>query len=455
MNYKNNLLRTMVSVSVLLFAMPAIADERDSRINILEQQLQMMAQEIQALKQAQQQDRQAVNAMNKSVEKKIVEDVSKMEPAAGGSDVKITMKPVPKITSGGFSWQPTGRVHVDYASFSDDKRDHPNGAELRRARLGMKGNISKDLEYKIEVDFGNESVSMKDAYLAYTGIENTELIAGNFKPSMSLENNTSSNDITFIERSAPTSAFTFSEILGIGGKTHGEKWSLAAGLFNDDVGVQSSDDEAWAAVVRGTVAPILNNETLIHLGASATYFSPDQANDRFDFDAQAENALQSVDSVSANFTGGDSAQIYGLEAAAKWGAVSAQGEYYITNVEMNQGNNLGFTGGYVQGSWVLTGESRPYNIGKGAFSGIKPSNPFDVQNNNWGAFEIAARYSTLDVSDENVLGGEMDNYTLALNWYLNDYARLMANYIIVDTDQNAVTPNDDPQILLLRSQVKF
>ena len=445
----------VASIALFAFANPVFADERDDRIQMLEQQLKMMAGEIQALKQAQQQDRQSVAAINENVEKRIVEEVSKIEPAAGDNGVEVTMKPTPKVKYGEFEWQPTGRIHVDYAAFDDDQRDHPDGAELRRARLGMKGKISQDFGYKLEVDFGNEDVSLKDAYLQYTGIENSAITVGNHKPPLSLENLTSSNDITFIERSAPTAAFSKSEILGASASTHGERWSLTGGFYNDDVGTQSSDDEAWSAGARGTFAPVLSDNSFVHLGASATYRKPDQANDQFDFDSRAENALQSVDSVSAQFGRADNAQIYGFEAAAQWGPVSAQGEYFMTNVEQNSGSDLDFSGGYAQASWVLSGESRSYKASGGKFGGVKPLNAFDPKNGDWGAVEVAARYSTLDVSDGAVLGGEMDNYTIGVNWYLNDYARLMANYIFVDTDQNSVTPNDDPQILLLRSQVNF
>jgi len=443
----------MAGTALLVFSNPVFADERDDRIQLLEQQVQMLAAEIQSLKQEQKQDRQAVAAIEQNVTKKLEKAPTQSQTE---NSAKVTMNPSPKIEYGNFSWQPFGRIQLDYAAFNDDKRDHPDGAEFRRARLGMKGQIAKDFGYKAEIDFANEGVNFKDVYMNYTGIDNTEIRIGNFKPPLGLEELTSGNDITFIERSAATSAFATGEIIGAGVLTHGENWSVSTGLFNDDAGRQSSGDEAWSAGVRGTFSPLHEKDRIAHIGGSATYRKPDQANDTFDFDATAENALQTVDSVSANFTDADNAQLYGLEAAVALGPFSAQGEYFLVDVERTNGrSNHDFSGGYAQASWVLTGESRSYSAKDGKFGTIQLANAFNPRNGDWGAVEMAARYSTIDVTDQDISGGKMDNYTLGANWYLNNNMRLMANYIFVDTDNTAVTANDDPQILLLRSQVNF
>jgi phosphate-selective porin OprO/OprP len=227
-------------------------------------------------------------------------------------------------------------------------------------------------------------------------------------------------------------------------------------MFNDDAGVSSSDDEAWYLSGRIAWAPIMQEQTTFHVGVSGGHREPDQNGERFDFDSRAENAIQSTDSVSANFANADSADTYGLEAALVYGPFSLQGEYFFMDADRNGGNSdLEFDGAYVQASYFLTGERRPYSAKNGAFGRVAPKAPFDIRKGDWGAWELAARYSTIDVSDNDVLGGEMDNYTVGLNWYLSKNARIMANYISVDTDENAVTPNDDPEIILLRTQVDF
>ena len=96
----------------------------------------------------------------------------------------------------------------------------------------------------------------------------------------------------------------------------------------------------------------------------------------------------------------------------------------------------------------MTGESRDYKFDDGDFGRVNPIN-------TWGAVELALRYSTIDLNDGPVSGGEEENITFGLNWYVHPHARLMINYIVVDNDKNAdgdgdITGNDSPRILLGR-----
>jgi phosphate-selective porin OprO/OprP len=70
----------------------------------------------------------------------------------------------------------------------------------------------------------------------------------------------------------------------------------------------------------------------------------------------------------------------------------------------------------------------------------------------WGAVELALRYSALDLLDENVLGGEQQDFTLGLNWYLNRNLRLMFNFVQVDADLRGTLETDRPRIYQMRLQ---
>lgn len=458
----------LVSTAVLLVSnTPAFADAKDDRIEALEKQMLIMMEEINALKAERAEEkkekqalRQQIQAIESNTTAQIEQKIADIAPAAGietrEDDVEISMKgSTPKFTKGDFSWQPMGRIHLDAGAISDDERDHSNGAEFRRARLGMQGTVAKDFGYKAEVDFANEGVAIKEMYMNYTGIEDTEFRIGHFKPGYTLEDMTSSNDITFIERAAVVDSFGTSENLGAGIIRTGQNWMAQLGFFNDDAGVSSSDDEMWSVAGRLAGTPIKNDNGLVHLGASVAYREPDQATERFDLDATAENRIQSVDSVSSVINDGESLTVMGVEAAAVSGPFSIQGEYLAADIENDGGQDPFYQGAYGQIAWTLTGESRSYSNNKGAFGGIKPARPLDPSKGDWGAVELAARFSHLDLNDNGLNGGEMNNTTFAANWYLNDYMRLMANVILVDTDGNATTPDDDPTVMLIRSQVKF
>jgi len=90
-----------------------------------------------------------------------------------------------------------------------------------------------------------------------------------------------------------------------------------------------------------------------------------------------------------------------------------------------------YDGWYVDASWFITGESRPYE--DGLFGRVKVNNPVYGGSGGWGAWQIAGRYDVVDLSDQAaaISGctacGEQKTWLIGVNWYLNDYTRLMLN----------------------------
>lgn len=395
-----------------------------------------------------------INALQKQVNKlKEQQKTSTID----ASDIVVQMKPSPKISSkdGAHTFQPFGRVQLDYGFFNDDKVDHPDGANFRRARLGFKGKVAEEWGYKFEIDFAKEGVAFKDVYLSYKGLKNTELKVGHFKPAFGLEELTSANYITFIERSSPITTFASGEIIGASARHHWNNGAITVGIHNDDAGTTSNDDEAWSLASRATLAPIRDEGRLLHLGVSHIHRSPDRASNAVRYKTKAENGIATASTVdTGTIANVDDTTLYGLEAAAIWNNVSLQAEYVQANVD-TETTDHDLSGYYIAGSYFLTGESRPYSVSAGKFGRVRPNTPFSLKDGGLGAIELAARYSNIDLTDGTVSGGEMSNYTIGVNWHPVDHVRLMANYIMVDSDKNAVTANDDPSIILLRGQVDF
>ena len=88
------------------------------------------------------------------------------------------------------------------------------------------------------------------------------------------------------------------------------------------------------------------------------------------------------------------AQVYSVESAAQLGSLFFEGEYFWFNIERAGQPSLRFDGGYVEGAWTFTGERRKYNPEAGAYRTIVPDHPFSPATHEWGAWEIAGRFST-------------------------------------------------------------
>lgn len=374
--------------------------------------------------------------------------------------VKVSMAERLKIESadGLYSFQPYGRVHYDYTAFADDDLDRANNAQLRRARLGFRGDIGEDLAYRMEMDFGNEDTNLRDVYLTYSGFDAFDIDLGNMKPAMGLEQLISSNDIAFVERAAATNAFTRGHILGATVSSGGDNWSLRGGVYNEDARTNNgTDDEALSVEARATGDLLYQSPHVLHLGLSGSWRRPNSATNSLTF-ATAPGGSGPLSIVSTGAIADvDDAMVYGGEFASIFGPLSLQGEYLRADVNRTGLSSASFDGWYAQTGYILTGETRPYRGSDGLTGRVKPRDPFSLKEGGWGAFELLARYDTLDLNDADagILGGEVKQYGFGLNWYMRDNVRLMANYIAVNSDIDAVVPDDDPDVYHLRAQWDF
>ena len=333
---------------------------------------------------------------------------------------------------------PSGRLHLDYAKHDSDLAQFDDRFLVRRAQLGLNVKFSQDWSAKFVYDFASGG-SLKDAYLRYDGWKPAELTLGQFKVPFGLEQLTSTNDISFIERSLPSSAFTLSRRKGIGLDSHGKKYSMAAMVFGASVG----GNEGSGAAARFTYTPIKQGETLLHLGFSATTERPAGS---VSFDTRPESLPTDLRLLRTG-TISDVRRIdqLGVEAAWVKGPVSIQGERMSSRLSRNLGEpDVDLHGWYVAGSWLLTGESRGYR--NGVFKGVTPSS-------ERGAWELTARFSQLSLDDGAIRGGSENNLTLGVNWYFREHLRIMANYIKVNSDRRGIS--DNPNILDFRAQLNF
>src|SRR5262249_1794668 len=178
--------------------------------------------------------------------------------------------------------------------------------------------------------------------------------------------------------------------------------------------------EQFGAVGRVAGQVISGYDYSLHLGADAEFLIRPQHNlvgNSFTLTLSDRPELRidpTVIITTGAMSGVSGAQVYSAEAAATYGPLFFQGEYYWYNVARNNLPglpNLKFNGGYAEASLVLTGETHPYIPATAAYGGIIPANPFSLWGGGWGAWEIAGRLSTMNLNNQlgttnGVAGGQ-------------------------------------------------
>lgn len=338
-----------------------------------------------------------------------------------------------------FKYWLDGRVQIDGADYFGSKNALATGVGIRRARIGVKTTLFRDWEGEIDVDFAGDAVEAKDLWIGYAGWRNSLLRIGNFKEPFSLETLTSSKYITFLERSY-IDAFSPDRHIGVSYSRWGDRWQFSVGAFGQGSGDvdATGQNQGYGLTGRFTVAPILADRRVLHLGIGISRRTPDAAApasaEQLRIRARPETNINKARMLSTGkMTNIDAQVLYNAEAAVVSGPLSLQGEYTGTTVKRLHGlSDATFGGGYGYVSYFLTGESRPYLASEGEFDRIFPKSPK-------GAWEIAARVSTMSLDDAGVgiLGGKGTNYTLGVNWYVNPNFKFMANYVRVILNANA------------------
>ena len=350
--------------------------------------------------------------------------------------------------------RPSDEIEDAYFVDDDGNVDEPlDRIFFRRSRIYIRGTLHKHIRFKAEYDFAGGSVSWTDVYLQFVKLPAFgNIYVGKFKAPFGLEELTSSRFITLQERSL-TDAFVPGRQVGVllknsvfGKRVH---WAFAMTRSDDDGTVDSlTDSPDTNFTLRLAATPYRASKTRsAHVGLAYHL----QNEEGFRFRARPEGRTKSVRLVDVR---GDSHQVdqIGLEGALVYGSVSVQGEYMTATPDVAGTDHPTFAAYYVMGSYFLTGESRPYS--GGAFGRAKPKRKFDLRKGTMGAVELAARMSRIDLSDGDFDGGVERNFTLGVNWYPHNNARVTLNYIAAYLDRGDLD-DELTTIVSMRFQVDF
>ncbi len=390
------------------------------------------------------------------------------------------------------------QLNYDFGAYFTGQTPNPNnrsatlapyGENLRRARIPFAFRY-EDITAVVTPDFGGTpdgTPTLYEANVSYTGLKPVKFTVGYLNPSLTLADSTGSQDFMFMEE--PSIANIVRSVAAgdsrasAGGLGYGQQWFAAAYLTGQKYGAQStttSINSQSGMSVRVAARPFTGSDYDIHIGFSGSdafhltrNAGGGQTTSFSDYPEARVDPIKLIN--TGTISGADSAYSWGPEFGARYKNFLIEGEFMGVGVNRSAyagapAPNLSYNGGYVEASWVLTGEPRRYNPATASFSKPTPANPFSPKDGKWGAFELAARYSATDLNSKtttgissNVTGGTFGGYqqivTLGLNWYLNDNYRVMADYYISNIDKlntaGKTQVGQNFQALLFRLQATY
>lgn len=467
MSWKTRLIAGVAGVALLCPGLAVAQESTEARIKALEEQLELLQSQIADLKA---QTTASVSAVRSDATSTTI-SLANGRPTFATSDGQFTasIRGVFQLDAAQYDQDAPGPLASDFrrGSFNDSAendraRDLNDGANFRRARLGIEGKAFGDFEYNFLYDFGGsgneEAGRISAAWVQYNGLP-VKIRIGAFSPANGLEEAVSTNGSLFVERAAVSELVR--GIAGGDGRTaaslaaSGDRWTALAAVTGNLVGAQTFDEQT-AALGRFTFVPLRRDASLVHLGVNSTFVinpaasGPDVAGAAATPIRLRERPEIRVDGTRLVDTGSIDAEglvALGAEFGAQWKNLYLQSEYF--DIQLDRKGSLSdpeFSGWYAQAGWTITGEPRRYQTSNGTFDAPQPAKPFNLETGDWGAWELGLRYSYLDLNflegapgaaatTAAIRGGEQEIFTLGLNWYLNRVLRFQAAWQNVRVDR--------------------
>jgi phosphate-selective porin OprO/OprP len=485
MKTKSILLGSVALVAAVFAATPAFAgkstkdDRRDQEIQDLKARLEKLERETED-------DKIANGARLSAVEQK--QDAVQW--------TFVDLRPTVRTGDGRFEMAIRGRFMLDFASFEQDPNDfgggygaagncdltnvlcdQGSGAVFRRVRLGVEGKFFRDFIYEMRFDFGGSGAEAAGTVnimrVGYTGIPDTRIHVGAIQPILTMYDATSSADLTTMER-----AGIITTLVGAFGgdnarrgvevtwqKEHlfyqGSNFMLSGAFTGERIGGTHSglpavgNDENTHLLGRAAWRVWSDGVSNVQIGASgAKILNVDEKSIQLQERPEirvAGDRFVNTGALSVVKDGNNHA--YGFEFGANWQNIYVAGEWY--KMELDRPGALldpNFSGWYVEGEWIITGENKRYaasatNNNIAVFRGPSVTSPWSM-GGSLGAISVHARHSVLDLNFNEgnlslavpvggVRGGEQTITNVGLTWYLNANFKMMAEYAMVDIERRS------------------
>ena len=357
------------------------------------------------------------------------------------------------------------RIQFDLGTFfgAPDYADPiGNGVSIRRARFAIKAQVDENWYGEFDMDLADGLVELKDAIVRYTGVPNLELQVGNFKENFSMQRNTSSRYLQFIERPMVCSALAPSRHLGFNAKYDNPWFWVSGGIFaqegagmeeHDNVqdnnkdfgrGISFKNHTGYSLTGKVVFRPLCDLENAgLHIGAAYSYRTTKGSMATGEWGTYRASARNSTSINRKKYLDTDNLKEYDhnnlwtVELAGHWGGFRVEGAYLGDNVHF-KGTKLcnNFGGWYVQAGYLLFGGKQRYDSKGAKYTRAE-------RGKKWGDLELCGRYEYCNLNDTRegardvVYGGSAEAYTVGLNWWVTNNVRMQLNYQYNNNDRYA------------------
>jgi phosphate-selective porin OprO/OprP len=284
---------------------------------------------------------------------------------------------------------------------------------------------------------------------------------GNQQDWFSMEHIESARFLDFMERAPIMDAFSgannngYTPGISAYNNTEDKRAGLQLGFYKNnvyDAGYTFDLGNAWTYGGRAIWTPYYDEETkgryMVHTGLGSEYRTFNESlnpqnqgtNIRIRSRGDLRNTSSTLDPNYAD-TGNFFVQSQILvdpEIAIQLGPLLLRAEYCASWLQgarpfHSSAVDLGtvfMQGGYAEALYFLTGENRDYNKVSGVFNRVIPKNNANFSECKYGAWQVGARYDWIDLNSFGINGGQAQDGTLGLNWFLNPNLRIQVNYVL-------------------------
>lgn len=455
---------------------PSAAWAEDPRLDELARKLRDVQSQLNALK-ASRKDGTELKAMEDAAAAQLAQFHKRLD---AQTHVSMSNGRFSAVSSdGAFSVALRATVQFDAGYFSQGRNppgvDLNSGTNFRRAQFGFVGTAWRDWAYNFTYDFGGNGTENRGylyrAYIEYDGLAPVGFRIGAFSAYDSVEDATGGANLALMER--PT-AVTIARSIGAGSGregaemfAQGERYLVSLALTGGKTTDTATFDEqqavvgrvAWLAMNSSDVKWLLNVDAT-HVLKLADVTAGPAPSSGIALSAGPELSIDASRTVDTGFLDAHHVSEFGMETALNLGRLFGQGGWFHYDIARRSAvPNPDFHGWYAMASWSLSGESRPYDPVTASFHGLLPAAP--LGKNGFGAWEVVARYSNMDLDFRpgdagGVAGGVQNIWSIGLNWYPNSTVRFLLDYNNIHVSHANAPGNDiSANAIALRSQIAF